>query len=198
MEVMIGVSNRHVHLTEMDFKKLFGTSSLEVLREIKQPGQFASTSYVTLKTEKGRIEHVRVMGPCRGYTQVEISKTDAYQLGLNPPICMSGQLEDSSPITILGPKGALHLQKGCILADRHIHLLPKQAELYGLTGLEKVDVLLPGVKGGILFDVKLRISENSYFELHLDTDDANAHMVKSGDFARILIKNEQWKESESK
>jgi putative phosphotransacetylase len=196
MEIMIGVSNRHVHLTEMDFKKLFGTDSLEVLREIRQPEQFASTSYVTLETEKGRIEHVRVMGPCREYTQVEISKTDAYQLGLNPPICMSGQLEESSPITILGPKGTLHLQKGCILADRHIHLLPKQAELYGLTGLEKVDVLLSGPKGGILFDVKLRISENSYFELHLDTDDANAHMVKSGDFARILTKKE--KESEYK
>ncbi len=189
MEVILGVSNHHVHLTEDDFKLLFGDVPLEVLREVKQPGQFASTLCVTLKTEKSKIENVRVMGPCRAYTQVEISRTDAYILGLHPPIRSSGHLENSSPITIVGPKGTLDLKEGCIIADRHIHLLPKQAELYGLQDLEEVDVMLPGEKGGILFHVKLRISENSYFEMHLDTDDANAHMVKSGDIVHILTNN---------
>lgn len=193
MEVILGVSNHHIHLTKKDFKVLFGDVPLEVLRKVRQPNQFASTFCVTLKTEKGTIENVRVMGPCREYTQVEISRTDAYILGLHPPIRTSGHLKESSPITIIGSKGTLHLKEGCILADRHIHLLPKQAELYGLSDLEEVDVLLPGPKGGILFHVQLRVSENSYFEMHLDTDDANAHMVKNGDFARILIKNEKSK-----
>lgn len=193
MDVIIGVSNHHVHLTEADFKILFGDVPLEVLREVRQPNQFASTFCVTLKTEKGTIENVRVMGPCREYTQVEISRTDAYILGLHPPIRASGYLEGSSPITIVGTKGVLTLKEGCILADRHIHLLPKQAELYGLSGLEEVEVLLPGLRGGILFHVKLRISENAYFEMHLDTDEANAHMVKSGDFARILTTNQKRK-----
>ncbi len=188
MEVILGVSNRHVHLTKEDFKILFGDASLEILREVRQPNQFASTFCVTLKTKKGAIENVRVMGPFREYTQVEIAKTDAYLLGLHPPVRASGQIENSSPITIVGPKGTLHLQEGCILAERHIHLLPKQAEMYGLSGLEEVDVLLPGLKGGILSHVKLRISEKSYFEMHLDTDDANAHLVKNGDIAHILAK----------
>ncbi len=190
-KVMVGVSNRHVHLTEEDFKILFGDTPLEVLREVRQPNQFASTLCVTLKTEKAMLENVRVMGPCREYTQVEISRTDAYLLGLHPPIRTSGHLEDSSPITIVGTKGTLQLQKGCIIADRHIHLLPKQAELYGLKDLDEVDVMLPGLKGGILFHVKLRVSEHAYFELHLDTDDANAHMVRNGDFARILTINQK-------
>lgn len=187
MEVSIGISNRHVHLTEEDFKVLFGEEAvLEVHKKINQPSQFASTSFVTLKGQKGEIENVRVLGPYRSYTQVEISKTDAYKLGVNPPVRMSGDLKESSPITIIGPKGTLELEEGCIIADRHIHMLPKQAEMYGLKDLEEVAVLIPGEKGGILYHVKLRVSENSYFEMHLDTDDANAHLIKNGDFAKIV------------
>lgn len=188
MEVMVGVSNHHVHLKESDFKILFGDVPLEKEKELHQPGQFASTSCLTLKTDKGEINKVRVMGPFREYTQVEISRTDAYRLGLVPPIRTSGDIQESSPITLVGPKGILELKEGCILADRHIHMLPKQAQLYGLQDLEEVEVMLPGEKGGILFHVKLRISEDAYFEMHLDTDDANAHNIKSGMLAKIVDK----------
>lgn len=187
MEVTVGISNRHVHLTKEDFISLFGEETvLEEVRPINQPGQFASNCFVTLKTDKDEIEKVRVLGPLRSYTQIEISKTDAFKLGINPPVRKSGDVKGSSPITLIGPKGTLNLDEGCILADRHIHILPKQAELYGLSSLEEVAVLLPGEKGGILYHVHLRISENSYYEMHLDTDDANAHLLKNGDIVKIV------------
>lgn len=187
MKVQIGVSNRHVHLKKEDLEKLFGENyELEVIRSINQPGQFASNSFVTLKTEKTTIDHVRVLGPLRDYTQVEVSKTDAIKLGINPPIRTSGDILNSSPITLIGPKGEVKLEYGCIIADRHIHITPKQMEMYGLTGKDKVNVLLSSEKGGIIFNVDLKVADNSYFEMHLDTDDANAHMIKQGDIAEIL------------
>ncbi len=187
MKVSIGVSNRHVHLNEKDLQVLFGEGyELEKVRDINQPGQFAAKETVTILTEKGSIERVRVLGPLRPYTQVEISKTDAYKLGVNPPVRDSGDLEGSAPISIVGPVGRVDLDKGCIIASRHIHITPKQMELYGLEGITTVDVVLPGEKGGILNNVALKVSEASYFELHIDTDDANAHLVTSDDMAEII------------
>ena len=187
MKVQVGVSNRHVHLTQEHLEILFGKDyKLERIKDLNQPGQFASNSYVILKTEKDKIENVRVLGPVRNYTQVEISKTDAFKLGINPPVRSSGDLENSSPITIIGPSGTLNLESGCIIADRHIHITPTQKKMYGLSNKEKVNVLVGGLKGGILFNVALKVSEQSYFELHLDLDDANAHLLKQGDIVEIL------------
>ncbi len=187
MKVSIGVSNRHVHLTKKHLSLLFGEDfKLEKKNDLNQPGQFASTSVVTIKTDKSFIENVRVLGPIRDYTQVEISKTDAYKLGLNPPIRNSGDLNDSSPITLIGPKGTLDLKSGCIIATRHIHILPSQVKMYNLEGKDKVNVKLNGEKGGIITNVYLKVSDEAFFELHLDTDDANAHLVKNGDIGEIL------------
>ncbi len=187
MKVQIGISNRHVHLTKEHLNILFGEGfELEKVKDLNQPGQFVSNSKVTIKTEKGMFEGVRVVGPVREYTQVEISKTDAFKLGINPPVRDSGDIIGSSPITIIGPCGIVDLEYGCIIADRHIHITPKQMEMYGFNGLEKVNVMLKGEKGGIICNVRLKVSEASYFELHLDTDDANAHLVNNGDIADIL------------
>ena len=187
MKVSIGVSNRHVHLTEEHLKILFGEDfKLEKRNDLNQPDQFASNSIVTIKTDKNSIEKVRVLGPTRPYTQIEISKTDAYYLGLNPPIRDSGDLKGSSPITIIGPKGELNLDEGCIIPTRHIHILPEQLKMYGLEGKDMVNVRLYGEKGGIITNVHLKVSDKSYFEMHLDTDDANAHLVKNGDIGEIL------------
>ena len=187
MKVSIGVSNRHVHLTNSDLQVLFGENfELTKVKDLNQPKQFVSDSFVTLKTDKSVINNVRVVGPTRSYTQVEISKTDAVRLGLNPPVRESGDIKDSSPITLVGPAGILKLNEGCIIADRHIHITPKQKELYGLSNYDKVNVVLPGIKGGMITNVSLKVSEESYFELHLDTDDANAHLVKNGDIATII------------
>ena len=187
MKVSIGVSNRHVHLTREHFKILFGEGKeLEKRNDLTQPGQFASTSIVTIKTDKSEIENVRVLGPVRSYTQVEISKTDAYKLGLNPPIRDSGNLKGSSPITIIGPSGVVELEEGCIIPTRHIHILPNQVKLYELEGKDVVNVRVGGEKGGILTNVHLKVSDEAFFELHLDTDDANAHLIKNGDIGEII------------
>ena len=187
MKVSIGVSNRHVHLKEEHLKILFGDNfNLEKARDLNQPGQFASNSFVTIKTDKSEIQNVRVLGPVRSYTQVEISTTDAFFLGINPPVRNSGDLKGSCPITLIGPKGTLNLEEGCIIATRHIHILPSQLKMYGLEGKEKVSVKLYGEKGGIINNVYLMVSETSYFEMHLDTDDANAHLIKNGDIGEIL------------
>lgn len=187
MKVTIGVSNRHVHLKKEDLEILFGKKfQLTKHKDLTQAGQFASTSLVTLKTGKGMIENVRVLGPLRTYTQVEISKTDAYKLGLNPPVRNSGDLSLSESITIIGPSGELTINEGCIIATRHIHILPEQMKKYKLEGKETVSVRLSGEKGGIIDNVYLRPAENSFFELHLDTDDANAHLIKNGDIAEII------------
>jgi len=187
MKVSIGVSNRHVHLTKENLEILFGSEfELYKKNDLTQPGQYASTSLVTIKTDKSQIDNVRVLGPVRPYTQVEISKTDAYKLGLNPPVRDSGDLKGSSPITIIGPSGKIDIEEGCIIPTRHIHILPSQVSLYGLQGKEIVSVKIDGEKGGIIDNVHLKVSDESFFELHIDTDDANAHLIKNGDIGEIL------------
>lgn len=187
MEISIGVSNRHVHLTKEHLEVLFGKGfELKNLKNLHQPTNFVSDSFVTLKTEKDVIEHVRVLGELRGYTQIEISRTDAYKLGINPPVRDSGDLAGSTPITLVGPNGEVNLNEGCIIATRHIHITPSQMKEFGFEGKEEVSVKLPGEKGGIIDHVHLKVSELSYFELHLDTDDANAHLIKEGDIGEIL------------
>ena len=188
IDINIGVSNRHVHLKEEDLKKLFGEDfTLEKVKDLTQPGEFASNAKVTIKTEKSIIENVRVLGPTRNYTQVEISKTDAFKLGINPPVRDSGDITESAKVTLIGPAGEIELNEGCIIATRHIHLTNEDVLKYGLEGLKYVDVLFEGEKGGILKNVSLKVNDNYVFELHIDTDDANAHLISQGDIGTILI-----------
>ena len=182
MKVRIGVSNRHVHLTRDDFVKLFGNIDLEIDKELYQPGQFASKCRVTIKTSKSVINNVRVMGPFRNYTQIEISKTDAYILGLNPPVRTSGDLDGSEVVTLVGPNGSL-VTSGCIIADRHIHITVEDKKKYNLNDSLRVE--LGNVKKSILYDVHLKISPESRMEMHIDTDDANGNFVKTGDEGEI-------------
>ena len=193
MEVNIGISNRHVHLCQKDLELLFGSGyELKVDHYLSQPGEFASTDRVTIKTDKGVIPNVRILGPIRNYTQVEISKTDAVKLRLNPPVRESGDLENSETIIIEGPLGEIEVANSCIIASRHIHLTNEDVSKYGLEGIDKVSVKLLGEKGGILNNVSLKVNDNYAFEMHLDTDDANAHLLNQGDKGIILIgeKNE--------
>ena len=186
MKVILGVSNSHVHLNKDDYYTLFGDEPMNKVRDLRQPGQFASDKFVTLKNGDRQIPHVRVLGPIRNYTQVEISKTDSFTLKVNPPIRTSGDLEGSSPITIVGPKGELNLDKGCILANRHLHISPEEVKKYGLEGVKKVKVKVDGEKGGVLNNVHLKIIEPSLLEMHIDTDEGNAFGVKTGDELEII------------
>ena len=186
MKISVGVSNRHVHLKHSDLAVLFGEGyELTNIKDLTQPGQFKAKETVTIKTSKSEMKNVRVLGPCRLYTQVEISKTDAFKLGLNPPIRNSGDLTDSEEVTIVGPKGEIKT-KGCIIATRHIHISREQRKYYKLDDKEYVNILIPGEKGGIITNVYIKEAPNSFFELHLDTDDANAHLINNGDIVEIL------------
>lgn len=191
MKVTVGISNRHVHLTKEHLETLFGKNyELQVLRLINQPGQFASEEKVTIETSKSKIDGVRILGPIRPYTQVEISKTDAIKLGLNPPVRDSGCLKGSEPITIIGPCGKIKIDEGCILATRHIHMTPGQRKEFGLEGISKVGIKINGEKGGIMTGVHVKAADASYYEMHIDTDDANAFLLNNNDEVEILIGKE--------
>lgn len=187
MKVSVGVSARHVHLTKEVYIKLFGNDNLEVFHYLDQPTQFASTSKVTIKCGEKEISNVRVLGPFRDYSQVEVSRTDAYKLKVNPPIRESGSIFESVPVTIIGPEGEVNLEEGLIIANRHIHITPEEVLKYGLDGINEVCIKVDGEKGGILNHVSLKASKDAGFRLHLDTDDANAFSLKNDDEVEILI-----------
>lgn len=187
MKVSIGISNHHVHVTEEDLKLLFGEDAiLDELKPLKQIGQYASSLKVTVETEKGTIANLRILGPCRSYTQVELSKTDCYLLGIDAPVRTSGQLENAAPVRLVGPVGTI--TRACaIIADRHIHIDHKMREELGLLDITEVSVRVGSEKASVLEHVQLKEAEPSYFEMHLDTDDANACLLKQGDFGEIIL-----------
>ncbi len=186
MKVNVGVSNRHVHLNNEDYKLLFGDTPLTKRNDLTQPGTFASELVVTITGPKRSIENVRVLGPNRSYTQVEVSRTDSYTLGINPPVRNSGDLADAVEITITGPLGSIK-RNAAIIASRHIHVDKNIIKEHNLEGIDKVSVKIGGEKGGIIDNVYLKETEEAYFELHLDTDDANAHLLNQGDEVEIII-----------
>lgn len=186
MKILLGVSNRHVHLTSADYKILFHKEELDKEKDLVQPHQYASNVFVDLKTEKNIIKHVRVIGPLRDYTQVEISKTDSYILGINPPIADSGELENASLIEIIGPYGSV-IRKSAIIADRHIHITKQQKEELGFKDVEEVSVLFETEKTTIFSNVKLKVCEEANLEMHLDTDDANGALLKTGDYGKVVV-----------
>jgi len=186
MNVKVGISNRHVHLTYEDYKILFGDIPLTKRNDLTQPNTYACNETVTIKGEKRELSNVRVLGPCRTYTQVEVSKTDAYYLGVNPPVRNSGKLDDAYEITIIGPIGEI-TKKACIIATRHIHVDKNIRREHNLEGIEKVSVKISGEKSGIIENVFLKESDEAYFELHLDTDDGNAFLLNNGDEVEIII-----------
>ena len=186
MKVSVGISNRHVHLTKDDYKLLFGEEEPTVRNELKQPGMYAYNQVVTIRTPKKEINKVRVLGSFRDYTQVEISKTDAYTLGIDPPVRTSGDLEGASEIEIIGPVGSI-VRNAAIIANRHIHVNEEIRKEHNLVGVSKVSVRKLGEKGATLDDVYLKDSSEAYFELHLDTDDANALLLTNDDELEILL-----------
>lgn len=186
MSVKIGVSARHVHVTLEDLNILFGKGyELTKKVDLSQPGQYACNEQVTLKGPKSSIERVRILGPERGETQVEISKTDSFVLGINPPVRNSGDLKGAAKITIVGPCGEI-TKEAAIIATRHVHATIEDAKKNGFEGKEFVKIIVKGEKGGILENVYVRISDNFSYEVHLDTDDANAFLIKNGDEAELV------------
>lgn len=187
--VPVGVSNRHIHLRQDHWDALFGKDvQPRKFRELKQLGQYAAFDTVSLVGPKGRLDNVRVVGPHRSGTQVEISMTDAAALGLKPPIRDSGKLQGAAGVRLVGPKGELDLKEGVIVAKRHIHIAPSEAKDFQVQDGEHVRVRagIGGERELVFERVLIRVSDLFRLEFHVDTDEANAAAVKSGDNVYIV------------
>jgi acetate kinase len=179
--ISIGVSAHHVHLNSEHVEVLFGKGHKLTFKEpLSQPGQFACQEQVNLVGPKGRVELVRVLGPERKNSQVEISRTEEFKLGIDAPVRMSGDLEGTPGVTIEGAQGPLNLEKGVVCARRHIHMTPEEALRFGIHDGDVAMVELEGDRSLIFGDVSVRVDPNSNLELHLDTDEANAAQVSTG------------------
>ena len=186
MNIKIGVSARHMHITKEDLEYFFGEGfELEPDKYLSQEGEYASKTKLKVKGPKGELT-VRILGPIREYTQIEISKTDAFTIGVNPPVRNSGDLEGSHPIILTEGLKELYKDKGCIIATRHIHLSNEELIKYNFTEGELVKVKVGGEKGGILYNVHVKEEDTFSLELHIDTDDANANLINNGDIGEII------------
>ena len=183
MIIPVGISARHIHLTKEDFIKLFGYDELTKYKDINQPGLYAANERVTIKGPKCSIEDVRIMGPFRSYSQVEISKTDSYFLGVSAKIRKSGVLDNTDSITVIGPNG--EIEAPVIIANRHIHISKDEASMLGIKDNDKVYIKIKTEKAGII-EAYYKVSDEAYKELHLDLDDANAFLLNQGDEVEIV------------
>ncbi|OIK15970.1 propanediol utilization protein [Bacillus sp. MUM 116] len=191
--IPVGVSNRHVHLSPQDVETLFGSGYLLTpLRDLLQPGQFAANEQVSLLGPKGIFQNVRILGPARGETQVEISITDGFQLGVHPPVRLSGFIEDTPGLTLVGPKGCVVLEKGDIVAKRHVHLSHNDAKELNVKHGDRLLLETVGGRQIIFSDVIVRVHHSYYKDFHVDLDEGNAAGLKTGDLVKIIGKNEQF------
>lgn len=186
--VPVGVSNRHIHLSKEDLETLFGKGyELTPIKDLSQPGQFACKEQLTIIGPSLRsIEGVRVLGPVRSRSQVEISRTDSFTLKVKPPVRESGDINDSAPITIVGPKGIVSLKEGCIIANRHIHMSLDEGKAFGLNDGDSVTVEVNGERRTTFYDVQVRVHKDFRLEMHIDTDDANAAGIGNGAKVKII------------
>lgn len=186
--VSTGISGRHVHLSDDHLKILFGEgSTLTKVKDLSQPGQFASNEFVDVIGPKGKLTNVRVLGPTRKNTQVEISKTDSFKLGVKPPVRDSGAVEGTPGVILRGPKGEIEIDEGVILALRHIHMTPDDAEKLGVEDGQMVQVEVEGPRALTFKEVIIRVRDDFALDFHVDTDEANAAGLNNGDVVRVIV-----------
>lgn len=185
--IPVGVSGRHVHLSRAHLDALFGPGyELTKKKDLSQPGQYASEETVDIMTTKGAFTRVRILGPVRKETQIELALTDAVKLGINPPIRDSGNVAGSPGVVMVGPNGTITLDQGAIAALRHIHMTPADAKQFGVKDKDVVQVECPGERGMIMGQVLVRVNDQYALEMHVDTDEGNAACLKTGDKVRIV------------
>ncbi|UYO63736.1 phosphate propanoyltransferase [Acetobacterium wieringae] len=185
--VVLGISNKHIHLSKKDIETLFGEGyELTNIKDLKQPGQYAAKETVKVIGPKGCFDKVRILGPARPESQIEISLTDARTLGIKAPVCESGQLEGTPGIILEGPCGTVTLTHGVIVALRHIHMPPDIAQKLGIKDKDWVSVETCGVRKTIFCNVLARVSDKFDYEMHLDTDEANAAGLNNDDYLKII------------
>lgn len=179
-EIPVGVSNRHVHLSQADLYTLFGEGyQLTKVKTLSQSGQYACKETVTICGPKGAVEKVRILGPTRSKTQVEVLSGDSFKLGIVSPARLSGDLFGTPGITIVGQNGSVRIKEGLMVAQRHIHMTPQDAQKFGVHDGQVVSIEVNGIRGGILNNVAIRANDSSTLECHIDTEEANAMNINS-------------------
>lgn len=190
LTIPAGVSNRHVHLSQEHVEALYGKDyTLTALSELSQPGQFAAKETVTLLGPKGFIQNVRVLGPERPESQVEIAKTDGFKLGVHPPVRQSGDIDDTPGLTLIGPKGTVVVERGVIIAKAHIHMSPKDAQKFNVADHDHLMLQSKTDRPVIFPEVVVRVSERFALDFHVDLDEGNAANLKTGDHVSVIGKN---------
>ena len=185
--VPVNASNRHAHLSQKEADILFGVGhKFGNIKDLSQPGQFAASETIIISGPKGTISKVRILGPVRKETQIEILASDQYTLGLMAPVRQSGALEGSCPVTIIGPKGSVYLEKGVIIAQRHIHLDPPSAQAMNVKDSEYVSVEVTGDRPVTFKNVLVRVNEAYAKDMHIDIDEANACLIKNGTLCKVV------------
>lgn len=188
--IPIAVSARHVHLEKNHVEALFGKGyELTKKQALSQPGQFAANETLVVVGPKGSIERVRVLGPTRSNSQVEVSLTDAFKLGAKPPLRESGDIIDSAAVTLVGPKGSVFLKEGLIIAQNHIHMKPKDASILEVEDGDYVRVMANTERPLVFNNVKIRVSDKYCLEMHIDTDEANAAFISKNAYGTIIHDN---------
>ncbi|MDQ7095087.1 phosphate propanoyltransferase [Desulfosporosinus sp. PR] len=185
--IPVGISNRHIHLSPEDLNQLFGAGyQLTKTKDLSQPMQYACQETLTICGPKGALEKVRILGPVRRESQVEILQADCFKLGLSAPLRLSGELAGTPGITLVGPKGSVMLAQGLIIARRHIHMSLQDAQRFGVKDGEEVTIQTPGPRGGTYAQVVVRANDTSRLECHLDTEEANAMQLTSSSKITIV------------
>lgn len=190
-QVPVGISVRHIHLTRADVDKLFGYGyQLTPKKALSQPGQFACEECLDVIGPKGELKRVRILGPERSATQIELARTDCRTIGVNAPVRSSGDTKGTPGVTLRGPLGELTVPEGVIVADRHLHMTPAQAAAFGLADGDRVQIRIDGIKPGIMGGVLVRANSKCALDFHIDTDDGNAFLLRQGQLVTVLGKEE--------
>ncbi|MBP6123795.1 MULTISPECIES: phosphate propanoyltransferase [Providencia] len=185
--IPVGISNRHVHLSQKDVEALFGQGyQLTPFKDLKQPGQFAAKECVMVVGPKGSISKVRVLGPVRPQSQLEVSKADCFALGIKAPVRESGDLSTSGSALLIGPAGHVNLEEQVICAQRHIHMSIMDARALNVVNGQKVHIRTEGERSLIFDEVVVRVDERFSLEFHIDTDEANAAGLRNSDSVFIV------------
>ncbi|WP_371363800.1 Phosphate propanoyltransferase [Sporomusa rhizae] len=185
--IPVGISNRHIHLSQADLDTLFGAGyQLTNTKDLSQPKQYACKETLTIAGPKGAIEKVRILGPVRNETQIEILQADCFKLGIKAPVRMSADLTGTPGLTLIGPQGSVILTKGAIIAQRHIHMTLEDAARLGVTDGQQVTIQVDGLRGGTYSHVAIRANNTSALECHIDTEEANAMNLSANSTITIV------------
>ena len=187
-EIPIALSNRHIHLSQEDVDVLFGEGyELTQFKDLSQPGQYACEEKVDAVGPRGTIKGIRVLGPTRPNTQLEVSVSDAFALGVSVEVRDSGDIDNTSGVKLVGPKGEVEIDKGVIAAARHIHMHTDDAAKFGVVDKDIVDVKIGGERGLTFHNVLARVSDKFALEMHVDIEEGNAAGVKNGQIVELIV-----------